>query len=105
MGATLRVGPGILPGRALALPGKNSTRTDGLCSRCTYPLVAAQSPSGGGFMGAHFAPGDARPGGPFCGVSTRDGPPRGSGVSLAGEDSNLQLPDPKSGVLPLNYPP
>ena len=24
---------------------------------------------------------------------------------LAGEDSNLQPPDPKSGVLPLNYPP
>jgi hypothetical protein len=25
--------------------------------------------------------------------------------SLAGEGSNLQPPDPKSGVLPLNYPP
>ena len=26
-------------------------------------------------------------------------------LQLAGEDSNLQPPDPKSGVLPLNYPP
>jgi hypothetical protein len=24
---------------------------------------------------------------------------------LAGQGSNLQPPDPKSGVLPLNYPP
>lgn len=29
---------------------------------------------------------------------------RGTPVELAGEDSNLQLPDPKSGVLPLELP-